>query len=1023
MIRRFLLMVSLVKRRSYFTLGAVSFAGFLLLASSPLSGAPATAPSVQTPSAVTSGVAKFVSHYTPTEKLRFTIALKPQNAAEQEQLIEDIYTKESPNFHKFLTADEWNARFAPSAADEQAIVNWANASGLTVTARHSHRLTISLEGNADRIEKAFSLKINNYQLGAQSFYSNDRDPVLPAHLAPAIQSVLGLNSKVQLQPKVAGKRISSEQPKYVPGPAFAEAGHGAQDGNASMLQPAAKASMAAKKNASASGPDPAFTGNLLDPTDLYNTNVYNWDGLNGQRHCCNPNGGTDSSKEASIAIATAYAIDPNDIIGFHNKYPYLAYNYTTYNIDGTPKCPAGDTECNLETTLDFEWATAMANSFGAAANTAHVHIYQGVNPNFSTFTDVVSRILSDSKVRVVSMSWGCAESDCWSGSDMNAIHNVFNAMIAQGYTVVVASGDNGATAIEGTGKGCAQKLAVDYPGSDPDVVSAGGTLITLNHDFTNFNETGWEGDTFTGACAGNDGGSGGGLSAVWSTPSYQTFLGESMRSVPDISLNAAAFQNVFFQGSSEGVGGTSIVAPELAGFFAQENAYLLAIGIGCGADHTQTCAPIGLPHPALYTLGHFPAFAPQYPYYDITAGCNSNDVTVAFKITAYCAQSGYDMVTGWGAANMLQLAWAMNSYFAGDFIAPNVTFSGPTPGVWYNTNQNVTFTVTDVGHDLFLANGVAGYSQAWDQVPLNVVDRGLGALSLNNAPQFPNGTSGSLSLSAAGQGCHQANVRAWDNGGTTQNVQSLDYCYDSVAPVTVAAFSGTLSGTVYTSPVTVTLSAVEVTSGVKGIFYSLDGKVFLSYSAPFTVSAPGTYMVRFYSTDNAGNTDSTHTESFTIQAAKTATTTTNVSSKNPSALKAAVTFTATVTSSGGTPTGNVTFTAGGSSIGTATLTNGKASLTISTLTLGAHPIQAKYAGAGKFAASASATLTQTVKHATSLSVKSSLNPSSSHQSVTFAATITTDSAMPPGTSRFSAARRPLVVARCPEMLLSSRLPL
>src|SRR5262249_53513242 len=269
-----------------------------------------------------------------------------------------------------------------------------------------------------------------------------------------------------------------------------------------------------------------------------------------------------------------------------------------------------------------------------------------------------------------------------------------------------------------------------------------------------------------------------------------------------------------------------------------------------------------------------------------------------------------------------------------------------------------------------------------------------------NAPQFPNGTTGSLALSAAGQGCHQANVRAWDNGGTTQNVQSLSYCYDSVSPVTVAAFSGTLSGTVYTSSVKVTLSGVDVSSGVKDIFYSLDGRVFLTYTAPFTVSAPGTYMVRFYSTDVAGNTDSTHTETFTIQGPKTATTTTVASSKNPSVLKTAVTFTATVTSTGGVPTGNVTFTSGGSPIGTVPLSGGKASLTVSTLAAGPHPIQAKYAGAGKFGASNSATFTQTVKHATSISLKSSLNPSASHQTVTFTARITTDSGNATGSVTF-----------------------
>ncbi len=932
-----------------------ALAGIFLFATALMPAAtPANVPFVPTPAAVTQHTARLVSHYTPANKLRFTIALKPPNVAEQEEFIEQLYTKDSPNFHKFLTADQWNARFAPSAADEQAIVDWATGKGLTVTGRHPHRLSISLEGTAEQIEKAFGVTINNYQLGSLSFYSNDKDPVLPSYLRPAIQSVIGLNSKAQLAPRLTRRRISNEQPGYAPGPAFSESGRASHDGDVAKMPAALKASRAAKDNAALSNPAPSFTNGRLDPTDLYNREAYNWEALNRQNHCCNPNHGSDSPPEASIAIATAYAIDPNDITGFHNTFPYLADHWTTYNIDGTPSCPASDPECNIETTLDFEWATAMANSFGAAADTAHVHIYQGANPNFSTFTDVLSRILSDSKVRVVSMSWGCAESECWDGGDMNALHNVFNAMIAQGYTIVISSGDNGATASDGGGRDCAHHLAVDYPGSDPDVVSAGGTQLGLRQDDTFDHEIAWEGSTFTGACSENLGGSGGGVSAVWGVPSYQAGMGFSSRAIPDISLNAITFQSFFFQGSLQAAGGTSIVAPELAGFFAQENAYLLAIGIGCGSDHTHTCAPMGLPNPALYTLGKFPLFAPHYPYYDMTSGCNSNDVTIAFNTGNYCAQSGYDLVTGWGTANMLQLAWGINSYFAGEFIAPNVNFLGPNPDTWYNTDQTISWTVTDVGHDVFLANGVAGFSAAWDSVPLDIVDRGLGVISQNNGPQFPGATTGSLLLSSAGQGCHQANVRAWDNGGTTANWQSGSFCFDTVAPVTTANLSGTLSGGIYTSNVVVTLSPSDAGSGLSVTLISLNrGKFYTSYTGPVTVSTPGTYTLNYFSKDVAGNIEAIKTKIFTVKSSSTVTGIT--SSVNPSVVARSITFTARVTAAAGsTPTGTVTFKGGTTVLGAVSLNGGQATFAISALPAGTHLITAVYSGDTDNATSTSA---------------------------------------------------------------------
>ena len=92
-----------------------------------------------------------------------------------------------------------------------------------------------------------------------------------------------------------------------------------------------------------------------------------------------------------------------------------------------------------------------------------------------------------------------------------------------------------------------------------------------------------------------------------------------------------------------------------------------------------------------------------------------------------------------------------------------------------------------------------------------------------------------------------------------------------------------------------------------------------------------------------------------------ATTTTLASSVNPSNVGQAVTFTATVTSSAGTPSGTVSFKDGATVIGTATLAAGAAAFTTSSLTLGRHTITASYGGTAGFAASTSPALTQTVQ--------------------------------------------------------------
>ncbi len=115
-----------------------------------------------------------------------------------------------------------------------------------------------------------------------------------------------------------------------------------------------------------------------------------------------------------------------------------------------------------------------------------------------------------------------------------------------------------------------------------------------------------------------------------------------------------------------------------------------------------------------------------------------------------------------------------------------------------------------------------------------------------------------------------------------------------------------------------------------------------------------------------------------------------VSSLNPSIFGQAVTFTATVTGSGPTPTGTVTFFDGAANIGTSPL-NGSAvaTLTTSTLAVGSHPITAVYAGDATYATSTSPIVTQVVNKAdTTTAVVSSVNPSIVGQSVTFTATVT-----------------------------------
>lgn len=128
---------------------------------------------------------------------------------------------------------------------------------------------------------------------------------------------------------------------------------------------------------------------------------------------------------------------------------------------------------------------------------------------------------------------------------------------------------------------------------------------------------------------------------------------------------------------------------------------------------------------------------------------------------------------------------------------------------------------------------------------------------------------------------------------------------------------------------------------------------------------------------------------------KEPTTTSLFSSLNPSTFGQSVTFTANVSSAGGTPTGTVGFTDNGVLIGTGTLSGGVATFTTS-LGAGTHQMTAVYTGTPIFLGSTSPVGTQTVNQAATMTtLSSSPEPSNVGQVVTFTATVTV---VPPGTA-------------------------
>ncbi len=511
--------------------------------------------SSNTPQQVVLGTATPIQAYDPASKLKLAISIKAPKMAEEESFLKELQDKHSPNFHKWLTPDEWNARFAPSAEDEQAVVDWAQSQHLTVIGRYPNRLIVNVEGTVDAIQKAFNISINKYQVDSEVEFSNDRDPQIPAHLQNIIEYVDGLNSILRMRPANPALK-GMRGPDYAPGPIH-QIGKSAQ----MSANPAAVKALASRMKAASSGKQakPPITNGFYDPSDIWNSNAYDYQALQAQGHCCNPLGNSGQTPpDTTIAVATDGDFADTDMQGFQAQYPYLAYHYNRVWVNGTPG--GGDDE----TTLDLEWTTATANSQGSYVDTSFIWVYEAAK-GFGDFGTLFNQIANDNYVRVVNISYGLNESYLNGFGLVSSWHSIFNQMLGQGMTIMAAAGDSGASA------GCGDSIAVLYPGSDPDVVSVGGTALqTSVYGFSS--EVAWTGGTYSGACSQNNGGTGGGCSVLFAAPGYQSSpaCGAGSRSMPDIALNAAVGQNYYFNGGLHGVGGTSISSPMTSGFMAQE---------------------------------------------------------------------------------------------------------------------------------------------------------------------------------------------------------------------------------------------------------------------------------------------------------------------------------------------------------------------------------------------------------------------------------------------------------------------
>ncbi len=333
----------------------------------------------------------------------------------------------------------------------------------------------------------------------------------------------------------------------------------------------------------------------------------------------------------------------------------LNQNGQTTSLPGIDPNGAGTDNWEAEEALDVEWAHAIAPG-------AQIILVEANSQSLPDLMAGAATAASQPGVSVVSMSWGFAEGQAVFASDEATYDNVFTT---HGVTFVASTGDHGAADPE-------------YPAFSPDVVSVGGTSLTLNADNSYNSETGFG---YESNALGTFIGSGGGISLYEPEPAYQERVQSTGdRTIPDVSLVAdpatgawvADPYNVAGSNPFEIVGGTSLSAPAWAGLLALVNQGSVAAGGSTlnSASPTETGQ-------ALYGL-------PQSDYNVINSGTNG-----------YSAQAGYNLVTGLGTPVANLLVPDLVAYQSDTFVAAGPTVTPLSNVDLVNTGASAGGTINE----------------------------------------------------------------------------------------------------------------------------------------------------------------------------------------------------------------------------------------------------------------------------------------------------------------------------------------
>ena len=387
--------------------------------------------------------------------IRLVLSRSAAQQAALDQYLAELQQKSSPNYHKWLTPEQFGKLYGPVDSDIAVIVAWLESHGLKLEQVSTGRTNIAFSGTVSQVEEAFHTKIHSFQTADRQFYSNVSDPSIPAALAPVVKGVANLDT---IRPR----------PHHISSPA------GKINRETKRLVPV--------NSAQARGPKANLTGGSGTSSEPYFLYIVPGDAAtiydtpNTTFNANYTSGTSYTGSGVTIGIGGDATIQASTVEAYRSSFLGNSTAPTITNVDGVTSTDDTD-EAYIDTELS-----------GGLAPGATIHFYTSTD-----LTSAIDQALSDNTVDIFSLSFGECELELTT-SENEQIADWWQQAAGQGITVTVSTGDNGSAECDdndsSTTTEASYGLHVSGFASTPYNIAVGGTdLYGLNSSFSTYAST------------------------------------------------------------------------------------------------------------------------------------------------------------------------------------------------------------------------------------------------------------------------------------------------------------------------------------------------------------------------------------------------------------------------------------------------------------------------------------------------------------------------------------------------------